>query len=411
METEKNIDNFKLKKNSEKEIFLNNFKNVGFIDEISQLLVDKKFKKATNVQKRAIPLTKEDLNLIVSAPTGSGKTLIYINRILEVLEEYQKPQAIILVPTKELVVQVKSMFEEFKNLKDFSIIEIFGGLNQKKIEKEIKGKQIIISTPNALIKYLNKKDFENIHMLIFDEVDLLLNKETLEDIEKIVSNIPRKRQTLMFSATINKDIAKFAQKYTKRLQKVIVSEKEIKKEINYTTYEIESNKKLSLLNYILNKENFVSTIIFINRKEVGEFIKKNLKIKNMKIEFIHKELSKSKREKIIDDFRDGKIDVLIATDAISRGFDLDNISHIINYNIPKNIETYTHRIGRCARGEGKSGYVIDFVTKKETEKYINILNQKKIKPLIKEIPENLIEIEIKHEMKKRDFKKKFNKNN
>ena len=389
-----------------------NFANLGIYSPVLLAIEDKKFIKATEVQKRAIPLTIEDENLIVAAPTGSGKTLIFASRIIEVTENSKGIQSLILVPTRELAIQVEEDIKYFSKYKPLNINSISGGYSLKSQLIKLNESDVLIATPGRLKEHIEASniDLSKVHMLVFDEMDAMLNPEFIEDIELIISSIPRKRQTLMFSATINKDVGKFAQKYMKKARRVLVDSNKDKKKTNLEQvfYLIETNKKLSLLSYLLTNESSGLSLVFVNRKEVGEFIIKNLKKLNLSFGFVHKNLSQSKRTKVLSGFKNQEFDVLIATDIAARGLDVDGITHVYNYSIPLDQDKYIHRIGRCARA-GKKGKVIDFITGKDEEKFTKILNEKKINSLRKNIPENLKEIEIKHQMQARNFKKEAKK--
>ncbi len=387
-----------------------NFKNLGIYDPVILAIEDKGFIKATEVQKRAIPLVNNDENLIIAAPTGSGKTLIFASKIIEVTDNRQTIQSLVIVPTRELALQVEKDIKFFSKYKPLNINSITGGNSMKSQIKLLENSQVLIATPGRLAEHIREGNvnLSNVHLLVFDEMDAIIKNEFLEDIETIIKELPRKRQTLMFSATITKDEGKFAQKYMKRARRVLVDDKKSKQNLEQVFYIIPSNMKLSLLSYLLKNENSGLSLIFVNRKEVGDFIIKNLKHLKLKFGFIHKDLTQSKREKIINEFKNEKLDVLIATDIASRGLDVEGITHVYNYSIPNSQEKYIHRIGRTARA-GAKGKVIDFISKNDEEKYLKILNEKKIPTFNKEIPQNLEEIKIKHEIKKRDFKKEKKK--
>lgn len=382
-----------------------NFANLNIFEPVLLAVEKAKFIKATDVQKRAIPLANEDENLIVGAPTGSGKTLIFANRAIEVTISGKGLQTLILSPTRELALQLESEIKKFAEFKPLEIEMISGGNSLKSQLSKTAKAEILIATPGRLVEHIKNKtvDLSKIHLLVFDEMDAMLKPEFFEEIELIVSSMPRKRQTLMFSATIDKEVGTFAQKYMKRARRVLVDDRKKKKELEQIFYLVKQDKKLSLLNYLLKNEAAGQSLIFVNRKEVGEFIYKNLKIKGVKFNFVHKDLSQSKREKVLSEFKDEKFDVLIATDIAARGLDVDGITHIYNYTIAKDQDRYIHRIGRTARA-GRKGKVIDFISKQDEEIYIKILKERKIKVYEKKIPEDLEDIKIKFKMKSRDYK-------
>lgn len=388
----------------------NNFENIGICESVLLSIEDLGFVKATDVQKRAIPLSIEDENLIVAAPTGSGKTLIFANRIIEVTKSNNVLQSLILVPTRELALQVENDIKFFSKYKPLNINSVTGGHSLKSQKEVLVNSEVLIATPGRLVEHIkeNNVDLSNIHMLVFDEMDAMLNPEFFDEIELIITAMPRKRQTLMFSATIDKEVGKFAQKYMKKARRVLVEDRKMKKNLDHVFYQIDNNLKLSLLSYLLKNETAGLSLIFVNRKEVGEFIHKNLKHLGLKFGFVHKDLSQSKRARILKAAKNEELDVLIGTDIAARGLDIDSISHVYNYSIPEDQEKYIHRIGRCARA-GKEGKVIDLVSKNDEEKYLKLINEKKLQNYRKEIPEGLVEVQIKHQMKNRNFKEEAKK--
>ncbi len=382
-----------------------NFGNLKIYEPVLLAIEKAGFTKATDVQKRAIPLVNDDENCIIAAPTGSGKTLIFANRTIEVTESGKGLQTLILSPTRELAKQLESEIKRFAEYKPLNIEMISGGNTLKSQYNKTANAEILIATPGRLVEHIknNSVDLSKIHMLIFDEMDAMLKPEFFDEIEAIVSAMPRKRQTLMFSATITKEVSKFAQKYMKRARRVLVEDRKKKKELEQQFYIVKSDEKLSLLNHLIKNEPAGQSLVFVNRKEVGEFIKKNLKIKGIKFGFVHKDLTQSKRENVLRDFKEEKFDVLIATDIAARGLDVDGITHVYNYTIAKDQDKYIHRIGRTARA-GKSGKVIDFVSKLDEEIYKKLLNEKKIRTYLKEIPKDLEKLNIKFKIKARDYK-------
>lgn len=389
----------------------NNFRKLDVFEPVLLAIEDKKFIKATEVQKRAIPLSNNDENLIVAAPTGTGKTLVFALRAIEVTISGAGLQSLILVPTRELAIQIEKEIKEFAKYKPLKINSIYGGNKSKNNLNNVLDSEILIATPTILSELIitEKLILDKIHLLIFDEMDALLKIEFFDDIETIIKVISRKRQTLMFSATITKEISKFAQKYMKKTRRVLVNGKKEKKLLKQISYIVEKSKKLSLLSYLLENEKAGLNIIFVNRQEVGEFILKNTKKLNLDFKFLDKTLTQTKREKILNDFRLEKFDVLIATDVAARGLDIDGVTHIYNYNLPSENEKYIHRIGRVARA-GKNGTIIDLISETDQKIYSKLINENKLNIQFKEIPSGLKEVKIKHELKKRKFEKNFRKN-
>ncbi len=369
-------------------------------------LKENNIKKPTIVQNKSIPKIKDNDAIIVSK-TGSGKTLIYLQQILTNLEEKNKTlQALVLLPTNQLSNQVYNEFLKFSKNFDIKILELSSAKSIKSQEKEIQNTQIIIGTTGRVMDHLEKENLqtENLKILIIDEADQLLHSIFLEQTDKIIRKCPKNMQTLMFSATINKQVLKYSQKYTRPNRLKIIAEKYVdEQKLKQINYEVEDNKKLSLLYHIIKYHEYGLMIIFTNRQDKAEFIYKNLKkqLKKDKIKLNlavnHKGISQNKRLKIIEDFKQEKFDILITTDILSRGIDINNISHIINYNIPMHEEKYIHRIGRTAR-IGKEGTVINFISKKDNRNFEKIQKTYNISSITKNLPE-IEEIQIEENEK------------
>lgn len=383
------------------------FIELGVCREINDAILEQNFKKPTPIQIEAIPKALAGENIICGAPTGSGKTLVYLSKIITDAKLAKGVQALIITPTRELAGQVEDMTTKFSKYKNLNVACLYGGKSFNKEIEDLKLAEIVIGTPGRILDHMNKGnlDFSKLRTLVLDEADFLLSEEHREDLEKVINATPKTRQVLFFSATITDSIAKLAQKYVKKASRVFVGKQVDASKLKQYYYLVEQNQKLSVLNHLIKYEKSGKSLVFVNREELTKFIVKHIKPKDIKIKALYAQLSQAKREKILEDFYDEKIDVLVCTDLFARGLDFDDITHIYNYNIPKKLELYIHRIGRCARAGGE-GKVFNFITKKDVEIFTKIMNENNFLPISKDLP-NFENIEIKEEESTKDFNKKL----
>jgi len=363
----------------------------GIVEEINK----RGFTKPTEIQKKAIPWALKNKNVIVAAPTGSGKTLVYGVRVIQNSSLGKGLQNVVVVPTRELANQVQRELQTFAELRHLKVLSIATGTPTSAQYDKILESEILIATPGKLIDHIEKNglNLTNIKTLVLDEADTLISTEFKEQTIKIIEKIPRTRQTILTSATINQEVAKLCNKYMRNPVKVFAGTQVDSKKLKQCLYEVEAKQKLSLLIHLLNKEQAGLTMIFTNRTETAEFVGKNIKkFTNLKVGVIHGDLGQGKRNKIISEFSDEKMDILVATDIAARGLDFENITHIYNYNIPAEDKKYIHRIGRTARA-GRTGKVINLVGEKDVNHLINIMKENKISIMRQEVPKNLEIIE------------------
>ena len=335
------------------------------------------FENATEVQEKTIPLALDNNDLIVRSKTGSGKTFAYllpiINKILN--QKNNAIKCLILCPTRELALQIKDECEKLiKNIQEIRVVAIFGGESVAKQIKLIKDCNIVVGTTGRVIDLIERKALKlnKVESFVLDEADQMLDMGFIKDIEKIYSFIPSNCQHLMFSATFSQEIKRLAQKMFKDFQMVEIGIEN--KSLTEITEEFaiikKQNKKQALLK-ILNDRQYFLSIVFCNTidmtKEVCAFLKKN----GIVAKALNGDMSQFERNRVLTEFKTGKIAVLVATDVASRGLDIDDVDCIFNYDIPKMIEPFLHRVGRTARA-GKTGNAITFVC---TEVELDLLKQ------------------------------------
>lgn len=382
---------------------IEDFAKLGICREIQEVIKEEGFDNPTIIQNKAIPQVFSNRDIIATAKTGSGKTLVYATRIIQNCFRGEGVQAVVIVPTRELAIQVGDVLKKFSKHKELNIMISYGKGSLKAQKEQLLDTDIIVSTTGRLSDYVEQDLFQlgRIKFLVIDEVDSLMQKQFQLELDYIVKEMPKKRQTMVFSATISKEILNELKKYLKFPKRISVDNYVDAKKLKQHYYEIEPEKKLSLLTYFLNTEKSGLSIIFTNRQDSAEFLAKNLKkLTDLKIEVIHGDTSQGKRSRIIKNFEQEKFDVLITTDLAARGLDVDNVSHIYNYNIPKHPEKYIHRIGRTARA-GNFGKVINLISKSDVLSFIDVMRDHKVILREKELPQfDLIEIKTDYKKKK-----------
>lgn len=311
----------------------------------------------TPVQEEAIPLVLNGGDMIAVAQTGTGKTLAYalptIKRIVD--GSAKGTRMLILVPTRELCVQVYTVVRDMANAADLTTTQIYGGVSYTTQTKDLRnGVNIIVATPGRLLDHIDRRNtnFKNISTLILDEADRMLDMGFLPDVNEIISFLPKKRQTLMFSATFPDGISRLAQGMMHDPETIAIGM--IAKPVDTVTqkvYAVLDERKPRLIADILNETQPESCMIFMRTKVRTEQVNMILKNKGWKVAQLHGDRSQGQRQQALDGFRKGKYQILVATDVAARGIDINGVSHVINYDIPLNPDDYIHRIGRTARAE------------------------------------------------------------
>lgn len=357
------------------------FKNFGLSQAILSSLNKLGYKTPSLIQQKCIPYLLQGRDVLGISQTGSGKTAAFVLPILNNINFSLKfSQALILAPTRELVIQIRKFIINFsKKIKTIKIISIYGGQSYSKQIKMLKyNPQIIVGTPGRLLDLLNKKilNLNKIKSLVLDEADKMLKMGFLNDVKNIVKKTPNERQTALFSATMPFEIRRITQKFTKFVKEInIQSTKNTLPDIDQYYCLIKKIRKTELLIRFLEIENFKSSIVFVKTKNSSIEISRELEKNGYNSAALNGDINQSLREKIIEHFRNGIIDILVATDIAARGLDIKRIKLVINYDIPLDPDSYIHRIGRTGRA-GTNGKTIVFVRYndikilKNIEKYI-----------------------------------------
>lgn len=353
------------------------FENLNLIEPILKALKTEGYTTPTPIQEQSIPIILERKDLLGCAQTGTGKTAAFAIPILQILDGgkiYDNgPKAIkclILTPTRELAIQIGESFTSYGKHTGLKHTVIFGGVSQGSQVSALKsGIDILIATPGRLLDLINQKFVHLHHLKIFvlDEADRMLDMGFIHDVKKIITRIPQKRQTLFFSATMPLEIQKLANTILVNPEKVEVTPPSSTADtIDQSLFFVEKGDKKKLLIHILNDKTIKSALIFSRTKHGADKITKELIKAGIKTEAIHGNKSQNARQKALSNFKNGSIKALIATDIAARGIDIDELSHVINYELPNIPETYIHRIGRTGRA-GFSGIALSFCEEDEME--------------------------------------------
>lgn len=352
------------------------FKDYKLSDEILKSLEMLNFKSPTEVQSKVIPVALENKDILVKSQTGSGKTATFGIPLCEMVDwDENKPQALVLAPTRELAIQVKDDIFNMGRFKRIKTCALYGKSSFVSQEKELKQKtHIVVGTPGRTIDHIKEGTFitDNIKYLVIDEADEMLSLGFISQIEEIISYLPDSRVTMLFSATLPEDIDDLSKKYLKNPTKIEIEAKTLTVDrIEQIAYKVEENAKLNLLKDVTVVENADSCVIFANTQKKVEMIYNELTALNYPCDKIHGGMEQDVRIKVMSNFRKGYFRYLIATDVAARGIDIDDITHVINFDIPVLRENYVHRIGRTGRA-GKEGRAITFVTKADDRRVAEI---------------------------------------
>ena len=379
---------------------MNKFKNLGLSDDLILLLSELGYKEPTKIQSLSIPLALMGRDILGCAQTGTGKTASFVLPIIEILNNQKSkarmPRSLILTPTRELAEQISIYFKKILKNNKLNFCLLIGGTALTDQDKLLnKGVDILIATPGRLIDHINRGNilFNDLKILVIDEADRMLDMGFIPDIDQISENLPKIRQTLFFSATLNKEILNIGKRFVINPKLIEVSPpSSTSNTIDQYIIKCNNKNKLNTLENILSNIETNNTVIFCNRKKDIGSLYTDLKRRNISSIIFHGDLLQSKRQEALNEFKNGNNKILIASDVAGRGIDIENISHVINFDVPINPEDYVHRIGRTGRA-GKKGTAITFVLKKDTKylQEIEKLIKKKIKILNINLEEKILQ--------------------
>ncbi|MFO7838816.1 MAG: DEAD/DEAH box helicase, partial [Desulfosalsimonadaceae bacterium] len=346
------------------------FQGLRIAPALTRALEEAGYETPTPIQAKTIPPLMAGRDLIGQAQTGTGKTAAFALPILSRIDlESAAPQALVLTPTRELAIQVSESFHSYAaHLQNFRVLPIYGGQDYSGQLRRLKqGVQVVVGTPGRVMDHMRRKSLkmDSIKSLVLDEADEMLRMGFLEDVEWILGQTPPKRQIALFSATVPQAIRNIAQKYMQQPEQITIKARTMTVATTRQRYWIVGdNHKLDALTRILEAEPFDGVIIFVRTKTATAELAKKLEARGYLSAALNGDISQSMREKTLALLKEGKLDILAATDVAARGLDVDRISHVINYDVPYDPEAYVHRIGRTGRA-GRSGEAILFITPRE----------------------------------------------
>lgn len=366
------------------------FNQLGLSAPVLKAVSNMGFEEATPIQEKTIPVAIDGKDLIGQAQTGTGKTAAFGIPMVEKFDVYATQiQGIVITPTRELAVQVAEELNKIGQFKKIRVLPIYGGQDINRQIKALKKKpHIIVGTPGRLIDHIKRKTIRlnEIKMAVLDEADEMLNMGFIEDIEEILKEVPEEHQTLLFSATMPKPIQKLAQKFMGDPQIIKNKSKEVTvPNIEQNYVEVQEKQKFDVLCRLLDIESPDLAIVFGRTKRRVDELSEALNKRGYSAEGIHGDLTQAKRNSVLAQFKGGSIEVLVATDVAARGLDISGVTHVYNFDIPQDPESYVHRIGRTGR-VGKPGIAITFVTSREMGHLRIIENTTKRKVIRRPVP-------------------------
>ena len=351
---------------------MNKFEELGINESILKTLEG--FEKPTEVQEKAIPLVLQGKDVIAGAATGSGKTLAFGSGIIQNSEKGKGIQSLILTPTRELAEQIARAIKQFSKFKPLTIAAVYGGVAINPQMDKLQIADVVVGTPGRILDHIGRNTINlgNVKILVLDEADQMLDMGFIDDVERIIKSCPTNRQTLMFSATIPTDIERLVHKYMKSPVKVSAVAYVDPKKLKQVYYDVQANMKFSLLAHLLKHEKGGLVMVFCNTRKTTDFVAKNLNKNDVDAHAIHGGLTQSRRNSILEKFHSKKVYVMVCTDVAARGLDIQGVSHIYNYDIPKESKQYIHRIGRTARA-GKEGKAVNLISYNDHDNFSRVM--------------------------------------
>lgn len=365
--------------------------NIAALPEIVRAVKDMGFEELSPIQNKAIPEILAGNDVIGQAQTGTGKTAAFGIPMLHIIDpEVRKAQALVICPTRELAIQVAKEIRDLgKYMHGIKVLPVYGGQEISKQIRSLKGGvQVIVGTPGRIMDHMRRRTIrlDNVKYVVLDEADEMLNMGFREDIEQILEDAPEDRQTVLFSATMPKPILDIAKRYQKNAKIIKVIKKELTvPKIEQYYYEVTPRNKEEVLTRLLDMYNPKLSLVFCNTKRKVDELTRNLQGRGYFAEGLHGDMKQQQRDRVMHSFRDGRTEILVATDVAARGIDVDDIEAVFNYDVPQDDEYYVHRIGRTGRA-GREGRAFSLVVGKEVYKIRDIQRYCKTKIKLQPIP-------------------------
>ncbi|CAG1064962.1 ATP-dependent RNA helicase DDX31/DBP7 [uncultured bacterium] len=345
------------------------FADFGLSGDMLKSILSMGFEEPTPIQARTIPVLLTGKDVIGQAQTGTGKTAAFGIPVIEKVDrQVNAVQAIVLAPTRELAMQAAEEMNKLGKHKRIHALPVYGGTSiERQIKALVKGVQVVVGTPGRVLDHIERKtlSLKEVKMVVLDEADEMLDMGFVEDITKILKTTPETRQTLLFSATMPEEILKISKRHMKNPERIrIATDTLTAPKISQIVYEVRNADKLDALCRLIDFGSEGTYLIFCHTKREVDEVSQHLRLRGYEADAMHGDYTQAQREAVLKKFRDGRVDVLVATDVAARGLDISSISHVVNYSIPQNPESYVHRIGRTGRA-GREGVAITFVTPRE----------------------------------------------
>jgi len=358
---------------------MDNFKRLGIIQPILRAIEEERFEKPTEIQERSIPLVLAGKDVIAGSATGSGKTLVFGSGIIQNISDRNGIQSLIMTPTRELAQQVSKALKTFSKYKPISVACVYGGVSINPQIQALRTADVVVGTPGRILDHINRKTIYlgKVKILVLDEADRMLDMGFVDDVERIIRQCPNERQTLLFSATITYEVDRLSKRYMRRPVKVSAELHVDPSKLSQVYYDVQDDMKFSLLVHLLKHEDADLVLVFCNTRRNTDFVEKNLKLNGVNALAIHGGFSQDKRNRAMNDFHSKNINVLVCTDVAARGLDIGGVSHVYNYDIPKESKDYIHRIGRTARA-GKGGKAINILAKRDWDHFARVIRENEL---------------------------------
>lgn len=354
-------------------------KNIILKPEFEKAILDLGFSEFTEIQEKCIPIIQQGRDIIGLSHTGSGKTAAFGFPALEKVNPGKGLQLLVIVPTRELCNQVAKEFRKFTKYRKTYIVEVYGGVSINPQMDSLRHADAVVGTPGRLLDHLSRGtlNLSGIRILILDEADKMFEMGFIDDIKRIISIIPKNSQKLLFGATMPQEIMNIARTYLNNPERIKMPAYVDKSKLIQHYYNVDRNNKFSLLVHVIKNELKGLIIIFCSTRRIVDIINNNLNKQGIKSEALHGGMTQSMRTHVMESFRYGKLDVLVASDVAARGIDVKEVSLIINYDLPKTSEEYVHRIGRTARA-GKEGKVISLLSPEDHDNFRHVLEDRSL---------------------------------
>lgn len=361
------------------ENMMKKFENLGLSKDIVENLEKLGIVKPTEIQEKSIPILLKGNDIIAGSATGSGKTLAFSAPIIENMIPKNGVGALIMTPTRELAEQVTESIKSF-SLRKLNVLAVYGGVSIEGQIRKMGHADIVVGTPGRILDHIDRRtiDLRRVKFLVLDEFDRMLDMGFQKDVGEIIKKCPRERQTMLFSATLSADVDHLAKKYTKNAQEIKVEQYVDHSKLKQIYYDTPNELKFSLLVHLLNKEDSKFVMVFCSTRRNVDFVTENLNRLRIQSKAIHGGLDQKKRIRVLNEFNDDGVGVLVCTDVAARGLDIKGVTHVYNYDLPKTPDDYIHRIGRTARA-GEKGIAVNILSSRDYEFFGEICNKTNFK--------------------------------